>query len=94
MSAFTEAFRVLRTTILFAAGQPKTQVVAITSALPNEGKTTVSLCLARVSALSGQRVLLIDCDLRRRSVKEVLDIEPDVGWLQGLSGEAPWRQAI
>jgi capsular exopolysaccharide synthesis family protein len=68
--------------------------VAITSALPNEGKTTVSLCLARVSALSGQRVLLIDCDLRRRSVKEVLDIEPDVGLLQVLSGEITWRQAI
>lgn len=94
MSAFTEAFRVLRTTILFAAGQPKTQVVAITSALPNEGKTTVSLCLSRVSALSGQRVLLIDCDLRRRSVKEVLDIEPDVGLLQVLSGEVTWKQAI
>lgn len=94
MSAFAEAFRVLRTTILFAAGQPKTQVVAVTSALPNEGKTTVSLCLARVSALSGQRVLLIDCDLRRRTVKEVLDIEPDVGLLQVLSGETTWRQAI
>src|SRR5690606_30402112 len=43
MSAFTEAFRVLRTTILFAAGQPRTQVVAVTSALPGEGKTTVSI---------------------------------------------------
>jgi capsular exopolysaccharide synthesis family protein len=94
MSPFTEAFRVLRTTILFAAGQPKTQVVAITSALPNEGKTTVSLCLARVAALSGQRVLLVDCDLRRRSLKEVLDIEPSVGLLQVLSGEANWRQAV
>ncbi|MGD9981241.1 MAG: polysaccharide biosynthesis tyrosine autokinase [Hyphomonadaceae bacterium] len=94
MSAFAEAFRVLRTTILFAAGQPKTQVVAVTSALPGEGKTTVSLCLARVSALSGQKVLLIDCDLRRRSLKEVLDIEPPIGLLQVLSGEASWRQAI
>jgi capsular exopolysaccharide synthesis family protein len=94
MSAFAEAFRVLRTTILFAAGQPKTQVVAVTSALPGEGKTTISLCLARVAALSGQRVLLIDCDLRRRSLKEVLDIEPPVGLLQVLSGEASWRQAI
>ena len=94
MSAFTEAFRVLRTTILFAAGQPKTQVVAITSALPGEGKTTVSLCLSRVAALSGQRVLLIDCDLRRRSLKEVLDIDPPVGLLQVLSGEVNWRQAV
>jgi capsular exopolysaccharide synthesis family protein len=94
MSPFTEAFRVLRTTILYAAGQPKSQVVAVTSALPGEGKTTVSLCLARVAALSGQRVLLIDCDLRRRCLKEVLDIEPSVGLLQVLAGEVSWRQAI
>ncbi|MGH6952089.1 MAG: GumC family protein [Vitreimonas sp.] len=94
MSPFGEAFRVLRTAILFAAGQPKSQVVAVTSALPGEGKTTVSLCLARVAALSGQRVLLIDCDLRRRSVKEVLDIEPDAGLLQVLAGEVGWQQAI
>ncbi len=94
MSPFTEAFRVLRTTILFAAGQPKSQVVAVTSAVPGEGKTTVSLCLARVAALSGQRVLLVDCDLRRRSVKEVLEIEPEAGLLQVLAGEVSWRQAI
>jgi exopolysaccharide transport family protein len=93
VSAFTEACRVLRTAILFAAGQPKTQVVAITSALPNEGKTTMSLCLARVAALSGQRVLLVDCDLRRRSVKDVLDFEPPTGLLQVLAGEVNWRQA-
>ena len=94
MSPFTEAFRVLRTGIVFAAGQPKSQVVAVTSALPGEGKTTVSLCLARVAALSGQRVMLIDCDLRRRSLKEVLEIEPEVGLLQVLAGEATWRQAV
>lgn len=94
MSPFTEAFRVLRTTILFAAGQPKSQVVAVTSAVPGEGKTTVSLCLARVAALSGQRVLLVDCDLRRRSVKEVLAIEPQAGLLQVLAGEVTWRQAV
>lgn len=94
MSPFTEAFRVLRTAILFAAGQPKSQVVAVTSALPGEGKTTVSLCLARVAALSGQRVLLIDCDLRRRSLKEVLEIEPEAGLLQVLAGDVSWRQAV
>lgn len=93
VSPFTEACRVLRTSILFAAGQPKTEVVAITSALPNEGKTTMSICLARVAALSGQRVLLVDCDLRRRSVKDVLDFEPPVGLLQVLAGEVNWRQA-
>ncbi len=94
MSAFTEACRVLRTTILFAAGQPRTQVVAICSALPSEGKTTLSISLARVSALSGQRVLLVDCDLRRRSVKDVLDFEPPAGLLQVLAGEDDWRQVM
>lgn len=94
MSAFTESCRVLRTSILFAAGQPKTQVVAITSALPDEGKTTMSICLARVAALSGQKVLLVDCDLRRRSVKDVLDFEPPTGLMQVLAGEVNWRQAI
>ncbi len=93
VSAFTEACRVLRTSILFAAGKPKTEVVAITSALPDEGKTTMSICLARVSALSGQRVLLVDCDQRRRSVKEVLDFEPPVGLMQVLAGEVDWREA-
>ncbi len=94
VSAFTEACRVLRTAILFDASRPKSQVVAVTSAAPGEGKTTLSLCLARISALSGQRVLLIDCDLRRRSVKDILGIEPLTGLLQVLAGEVQWRQAI
>ncbi|MGE0829406.1 MAG: GumC family protein [Hyphomonadaceae bacterium] len=94
MSAFTEALRVLRTSILYGRIDQKVQVVAVTSALPDEGKTTVSLCLARVAALSGQKVLLIDCDLRRRSLKDVLGLEPPLGLLQVLSGEANWRQTI
>ena len=94
MSAFTEALRVLRTSILYGRADQNPQVVAVTSAVPEEGKTTVSLCLARVSALSGQRVLLVDCDLRRRSLKDVLGLEPPLGLLQVLMGEADWRQAI
>lgn len=94
MSAFTEAFRVARTSIVYGNSHRKNQVLAITSALPNEGKTTVSLCLARATALSQQRVLIIDCDLRRRSLKEVLGFEPEVGLLQVLNGEASWRNAI
>jgi len=94
MSAFTESLRVARTAIVYGASLRKTQVVAITSALPNEGKTTVSLSLARASALSQQNVLLIDCDLRRRSLKDVLNIEPPNGLLQVLNGEANWRDAV
>ncbi len=94
MSAFTEALRILRTSIRYGRLDEGAQVVSVTSALPDEGKTTISLCYARVAALSGQRTLLIDCDLRRRSLKDVLGLEPPLGLLQVLTGEADWRRAI
>ncbi|MBS0386647.1 MAG: AAA family ATPase [Proteobacteria bacterium] len=94
MSAFAEALRVLRTVIVYSKLDKPVQVVAVTSALPGEGKTTISMCLARISALSGQRVCVVDCDLRMQSINDVIDIETDVGILQVLAGEAPWRSAI
>ncbi len=94
MSAFTEALRVLRTVIVYSKLDLASKVVAITSALPDEGKTTISACLARVAAMSGQRVVVVDCDLRKQSINDVLDVESDVGILQVLAGEAPWRAAI
>jgi polysaccharide biosynthesis transport protein len=94
MSAFTESLRVLRTVIVYSKLDMSSKVVAVTSALPNEGKTTISMCLARVAAMSGQRVCVVDCDLRKQSINDVIDIETDVGILQVLAGEAPWRSAI
>lgn len=94
MSAFAEALRVLRTVIVYSKLDFSVKVVAITSALPDEGKTTISMCLARVAAMSGQRVVVVDCDLRKQSINDVVDIETDVGILQVLAGEAPWRAAI
>jgi capsular exopolysaccharide synthesis family protein len=94
MSAFAEALRVLRTVIVYSKLDKPVKVVAVTSALPGEGKTTVSMCLARIAAMSGQRVCVVDCDLRMQSINDVIDIETDVGILQVLAGEAPWRSAI
>jgi capsular exopolysaccharide synthesis family protein len=94
MSAFTEALRVLRTVIVYSKLDFSVKVVAITSALPDEGKTTISMCLARVAAMSGQRVCVVDCDLRKQSINDIIDIETEVGILQVLAGEAPWRSAI
>ncbi|MGE0740468.1 MAG: GumC family protein [Hyphomonadaceae bacterium] len=94
MSAFTEALRVLRTVIVYSKLDFSVKVVAVTSALPDEGKTTISVCLARVAAMSGQRVVVVDCDLRKQSINDVVDLESEVGILQVLAGEAPWRSAI
>lgn len=94
MSAFAEAFRVLRTAIVYSDPDRRRRIVAVTSALPDEGKTTTALCLARVAATAGERVLVVDCDLRRRSLNEALDIAPLTGLLQVLAGEKTLEEAI
>lgn len=66
-SAFTESFRSLRTSILSATPNLSNRIVAITSAMPGEGKTTSAIALWRSAAASGMRVLLIDGDARRRA---------------------------
>lgn len=88
-SAFSESFRALGASIDQAAqGRPK--VIAITSALPNEGKTVMSCCLANVFASGGERTMLIDCDLRRRGITRLLDLKADhQGLIEILTGEAP-----
>jgi Mrp family chromosome partitioning ATPase len=52
------------------------------------------MCLAQIAAMSGQRVVLVDCDLRRHSLNRFLGLSPKVGLLQVLSGEADWRSVV
>lgn len=94
LSSFAEAFRNLRTSILYARLGEPVKVVAVTSSLPGEGKTTTSICLGRTSALQGARTIVVDCDLRRRTVNRVLGAEPSVGLLEVLGGDATLDAAI
>lgn len=94
LSAFSESFRNLRTSILYSRLGEEVKVVAVTSSLPGEGKTTSSICLTRTAALQGQRVLLIDCDLRRRTVNRMMAAEPEAGLLEVLSGEVPLERVL
>lgn len=64
-AAYSEAIRAIRTGISLAAIANPVKVVQVTSAIPGEAKTTTALALARSSALSGVKTLLIECDLRR-----------------------------
>ncbi|MEO8684693.1 MAG: Wzz/FepE/Etk N-terminal domain-containing protein [Devosia sp.] len=85
LSIFAESIRRIRATVdqdarAAAAESGKGgRVIMISSTAPNEGKTTIGLALARSYALSGRRVLLIDCDLRKPSVHRHLDVEPSHG---------------
>jgi capsular exopolysaccharide synthesis family protein len=94
LSSFAEAFRSLQAAILHARVDDPVKVVAVTSALPGEGKTLTATCLARTAALQGKRVLIVDCDLRRRAVNRMLHTEPQIGLLEVLNGEAVLQQAI
>ncbi|CAN7612080.1 polysaccharide biosynthesis tyrosine autokinase [Phenylobacterium sp. LjRoot219] len=94
LSSFSEAFRNLRTSILYSRLGEPVKIVAVTSSLPGEGKTTTSICLGRAAALQGQKVLVVDCDLRRRALNRLLRNEPAVGLLEVLNGEATLEQAI
>lgn len=93
-STFAEAFRTLRTSIQFAEATKPIRVVAITSSVPGEGKTTTAMGLARAVAVAGGKVLLIDCDARRRASSRQFTDNVTLGLDEVLAGRATLEQAI
>lgn len=70
------------------------QVIGLTSASPGEGKSTLAVMLARVSALAGRRTLLIDGDLRRPSIARLLDLKPKLDLEDVLRGRNWIEEAL
>ena len=93
-SQMAESYRALRTSSLLTSIGAPPKVILITSALPQEGKTTTSMNTAIVLAQKGSRVLLIDADLRRPSVHKALGLGPRTGLSNVLTGSAQLHQAI
>lgn len=89
-----EAFRGLRTSVLFESMGPVPRNLLITSSAPGEGKTFVATNLAISLASLGRRVLLIDADLRRPSVHRAFGLTCRVGLAQCLNGDVPWEGAL
>lgn len=83
-----ESYRELRTNLQFMGLTGENRSVLFTSSLPGEGKSSSAINLAHVVAQAGNRVLLIDADLRRPSVAEYLGLEGDAGLTTVLIGEA------
>jgi capsular exopolysaccharide synthesis family protein len=91
---FGEAFRSLRTSLVFTSGAEGTRVIAVTSSQPLEGKTTTACNLAMALALGGSRVLLIDADMRRPGLHKAVGIENEIGLSHLLVGQARVREAV
>ena len=88
LSGFAESFRKLKVFVQHSGRDGSVQVLAITSALPREGKTTTALCFARSLALSGARVVAVDCDLRIRSLSALAGMSGEAGLVGVLNGTA------
>jgi capsular exopolysaccharide synthesis family protein len=92
---FAESYRNIRSSIFFMPYDgPRPKSFLVTSAVPSEGKSTVSANLAITMALSGARTLLIDCDLRRGALREAFGISSKIGFSEVLKQEVNWREVV
>ena len=78
-SPHAEAYRVLRTNVLFSRKDPKLNSMTVISAGAGEGKTTTLFNLATIFAQNGQRVIMVDSDLRRPSIHKLLRVSNTIG---------------
>jgi succinoglycan biosynthesis transport protein ExoP len=94
LSRYSEAIRSLRSGVQMTDVDNPPKVLQITSALPEEGKTTISLSLAASAASGGLRVLYIDADLRHPSATRVFGTQNEPGLVELLVGEAMLEAAV
>ena len=90
-----EAVRNLRTSILMQDNKNPAQIIMVSSSIPGEGKTSLSLSLAYNLSGLGKRVLLVEGDIRRRTLNEYVDKSQDTrGILDVVTGEASLEEAV
>ena len=91
-----ESFRIIRTSLPFYAPKDnKRQVIMVTSARPNDGKSTVALHLAKSFAEGGEKVLLIDGDLRRGTLHRLFQLVSSHNGMAEVLGEnVKWDEAV
>ena len=95
-SRYADGLRSIKLALDLASGErdSKSSVLGVTSALPNEGKSTVAANLARLIAQTGRRVILVDCDLRNPSLSRALAPAADTGVIEVTTGRTGAYDAI
>ncbi|GMK39902.1 tyrosine protein kinase [Paenibacillus sp. CCS19] len=94
MSPISEAYRKLRTNLKYSESERALKLLMVTSASAKEGKSTTAVNLATVYAQAGQRVLLLDCDMRKPTVHKTFALSNRNGLSQVLSGQSEWVDAV
>lgn len=93
-SAFGEAIRRLYTILQLSGVEKPPKLIMICSSLPKEGKTTIVVSLSRMLASIGQKVIVVDCDLRRPTVHTSFGLPSSPGLVEYLSGEITLDEVI
>ena len=88
LSAFSESIRTLRSGILMSDVDTPPKVIHVTSSSPSEGKSTIAVSLAISAAGAGQKVVLVDADLRHPSTSRFFKMEQQRGLVDFLTGGA------
>lgn len=93
-SALAESYRSLRTNIQFLSFEREAKVLLFTSSSPKEGKTTTIVNLALTMAQSGNRVLLVDADMRKPKVDRIFGLDRERGLSEIILGNYHWKSCV
>ncbi|MEN9433405.1 MAG: hypothetical protein RLZZ422_994, partial [Pseudomonadota bacterium] len=93
-SALAEAFRSLKTNLMFSTSTGAPYTLSITSSMPSEAKSSTCTNLAAVFAQAGKRILVVDCDLRKPTLHKRLSLDNSVGLSTYLTHQADIDQAV
>lgn len=93
-SGIAEAARALRTNLMFMNPDEPYRRLLVTSAAPSEGKTTVAVSIAISLAQGGQKVCIVDCDLRRPRLHRIFDRAGDIGLMNAIVGECSVDEVV
>lgn len=93
-STYGEAIRSVRTGLMLSSVDKPPRTILVTSSIPGEGKTSTALSIAITAAKSGQRVCILDCDLRNSSLHAYMDVPNQRGLSDYLGGQAALEDVI